>query len=51
MNIQNVLMNKDIIKKRLEIFMTLYNKGYLNGVNINLENKINVHKQDFLMLV
>ncbi|CAF1205368.1 unnamed protein product [Rotaria sp. Silwood1] len=30
---------KQIIKKRLEIFMDLYNKGYLNNVSVDIDNQ------------
>ncbi len=30
---------RQIIKKRLEIFMDLYNKGYLNDVSVDIENQ------------
>ncbi len=30
---------RQIIKKRLEIFMDLYNKGFLNDVNVDIEHQ------------
>jgi hypothetical protein len=30
---------RQIIKKRLEIFMDLYNKGFLNDVSVDIENQ------------
>ncbi|CAF3294780.1 unnamed protein product [Rotaria sp. Silwood2] len=30
---------KEIIKRRLEIFMDLYNKGYLNNVSVDIDNQ------------
>ncbi len=30
---------RQIIKKRLEIFMDLYNKGYLNDISVDIDNQ------------
>ncbi len=30
---------RQIIKKRLDVFMELYNKGYLNDVSVDVENQ------------
>jgi hypothetical protein len=30
---------RQIIKKRLDVFMDLYHKGYLNDVSVDIENQ------------